>query len=161
MNFGHRRGFELVELAATPERPKRFFAGEVGGNRVEGKMGLCARAQLYGLHDWTRARCGVSAPADHVGPAPKMAHRRHESPPEFAAHGLQRILRLARSMACPRLGRRGGGAEKGLSGRTGSNGRGVAGSQGASLAVREISYIKGNLRSGLSFYFKSGLSGLV
>jgi hypothetical protein len=91
MNFGHRRGLELVELAATPERPKRFFAGEVGRNRVEGKMGLCARAQLYGLHDWTRARCGVSAPADHVGPAPKMAHRRHESPPEFAAHGLQRI----------------------------------------------------------------------
>jgi hypothetical protein len=161
MNFSHRRGLELVELAATPERPKRFFAGEVGGNRVEGKMGLCARAQLYGLHDWTRARCGVSAPGRSRGACAEDGAQTSRIAPGVRGTRLATHRRLARSMACPRLGRRGGGAEKGLSGRTGSNGRGVARSQGASLAVREISYIKGNLRSGLSFYFKSGLSGLV
>ena len=76
MNFGQRRGLELVKLRPRPEGPKGFFAIGVGEGRVEGKMGLCARAQWFEQHERTKrsaralpARpCGARAQA-RIGPS--------------------------------------------------------------------------------------------
>jgi hypothetical protein len=160
MNFGHRRGLELVELAATPET-KKVLRRRSWWKPGRGQNGSLRASSALWAARLDQGEVWGFCPGRPRGPCAEDGAQTSRIAPGVRGTRLATHPRLARSMACPRLGRRGGGAEKGLSGRIGSNGRGVAGNQGASLAVREISYIKGNLRSGLSFYFKSGLSGLV
>jgi len=68
MNVVSRSGLEPWWRSSRIRGGQGFFGGKAGAERVEGKMGLCARAQSLELHDRTDRSAGALAHAPTRSP---------------------------------------------------------------------------------------------
>src|SRR5256885_15562437 len=68
MNVVSRSGLEFWWRSSRIRGGQGFFGGKAGAERVEGKMGLCARAQSLELHDRTDRSAGALAHAPTRSP---------------------------------------------------------------------------------------------
>jgi len=136
---------------------KRFFASGAGENQAEGRMGLCARAQRVEQHDQTEQGARALPGALMRSPrrnwrkdvTTRIADPRHTACNAPPVGALDRIRSARRAPGVARTMSFGQRVWRFAGGRTDTD-----------LPLREISYMKGNLRSGFSFYFKVGLSDL-
>src|SRR5258708_18165237 len=68
MNVVSGSGLEFWWRSSRIRGGQGFFGGKAGAERVEGKMGLCARAQSLELHDRTDRSAGALAHAPTRSP---------------------------------------------------------------------------------------------